>query len=143
MTEDTANRIDIPENQIDRETAENEFERWASAMKIKLDRTGLDENERRDIAEDKDQIIQCIMRGQIEINDNDLLVYHPEGGRPLTFHRPRGSDLVVMDKKKKTADFGKINASLATITRTSEVTFAKMYTSDLQMCQLIWSLFLV
>jgi len=48
-----------------------------------------------------------------------------------------------MDKKKKTADFGKINASLATITRTSEVTFAKMYTSDLQMCQLIWSLFLV
>lgn len=143
MNEENIKKADIPQTMIDRETAENEFERWVDAMKIKIDRSGMDENDRRDIAEDREQIVSLIMEGRIEINDNDLLVFQPEEGRAVTFYRPRGGDLVVMDKKKKNADLGKINASMAAVTRTSEPTFAKMFSSDYQICQVIWSLFLV
>jgi len=131
------------ESVVDAETAGAEFDRWASAMKLNLKRKGIDENERRDIESDRLMIIDCIIGGIVTIGDDGLLTYAPEDGRPFTFHRPRGADLVVMDKKKKHAEMGKVFTSLASITRTSEVTFSKMYHSDLEKCLAIWSLFLV
>ena len=97
---DETSKITIPENAIDRETAENEFDRWVEAMSLDLDQVDFDENDRRDIQIDKERIIRSIQKGKIEINDDGLIVYTPEGGRPLTFHRPKGADLTVMDKKK-------------------------------------------
>lgn len=136
-------KTNVPEFAIDEDTATGEFERWTSAMRIKLDRKGIDENDRKDNDVDKLMVIEQIMEGKIEINENDLLVFHPETGNPLTFHRPQGGDLVCMDRKKKWADMGKINISMAAVTKTSEVTFSKMWSSDYQICQTIWSLFLV
>ena len=127
---------------VNEETATNEFERWATAMRLKLDRLGTDENERRDNEADRQNIIQDIKAGRAYVNDAHLMVYKPENGKEITFYRPRGADLVVMDKKKKSADMGKVITSLASVTRTSEPTFSNMYQSDLDSCLAIWSLFL-
>lgn len=132
----------VPESKIDKETAEIEFDRWASAMRINMNRV-MDENDRRDLLEDKSIVVQGIMEGRVTLDDDDRMVFQPESGNPITFYRPKGGDLVVMDKKKKNADIGKINASLASVCRVPEQTFIGMYINDLQMCQTIWSLFLV
>ena len=127
---------------VDRETASIEFERWAKAMRVNVELEGLDENDRRDIAQDRSIFERAIMDGSLVINDEGLAVFTPEGGDSVTWRKPKGSAFVAMDKKKKSQDFGKIFASMSDITGTSPVTFSKMDVADVKICMAIFTLFL-
>jgi hypothetical protein len=127
---------------VDRETANNEFERWAEAMRVDLDTEGLDENDARDLAKDRSVFVKAVMQGRLVVSEEGLAVFTPEGGDPITFHKPKGNAFTAMDKAKRTQDIGKIFKSMAAITRTAPVTFDKMDVADVKICMTILTLFL-
>jgi hypothetical protein len=130
-------------NKVDRETAENEFERWAEAMDLDLDFDGMDENERRDTESDRRLVIRAIQNGSVIIDEEGALLYTPRKrqlDQPIKFSEPSGAALLVMDKKKKHAEIGKLYASLAELTKTSVLTFSKMHFADLKVVLAVYTL---
>jgi hypothetical protein len=127
---------------VDDETASNEFERWTECMGIDLENV-YDENERRDVEEDRAVITKWIMDGKCIINDDGLLIYTAVTGEEFTFYRLRADAIVSMDKKKKHAEVGKMVLSIAQTTRTSEKMISKLYSQDFMALTRIWSLFLI
>ena len=127
---------------ISKEVAKEEFDRWIKAMRIKIEREGLNLNDVRDNKESAIVIIDTIVEGRIIISDEGILTFITEDNQSIVFHRPKGHMLLAMSKRKQSDDFGKIFASLAEITKTSSITFANMYESDLNVCMEIYGLFL-
>ena len=126
---------------INREQAENEFERMADAMRLDLDPEGIDENERRDMEGDRRTFVKAIVRGDLVLDDDLRPVFTPEGGDPLTFYPPKGSSLMAADKKKEGHDVAKTYAILGELTRAPAVTFSKMDFPDLKVCVAVMGLF--
>jgi hypothetical protein len=132
------------ENACDRQTAENEFDRWCEAMRIDMDMDGLDANDARDKALDKRTFVKAMMEGRLIVDEEGRAVFTPEGddAKPLTFYKAKGSALAAMDKAKKTEDIGKIYKSMGEMTRTGAVNFSKMDVADTKICMAIATLFL-
>jgi hypothetical protein len=128
---------------VDRQTAEQEFERFAEAMDLDLDFTGLDENDRRDSERDRQIFVKAVMVGRLAVDADGRPVFTPKGGATaITFGEPKGHALVAMDNVKKSRDVGKMFASMADMTGTSAATFSGMGMADLKICMAIWTLFL-
>lgn len=127
---------------VDRETASNEFDRWARAMKLRLNRVR-NENDKRDLEEDRAALIDLIMEGTAVVNERGQMLYNREDGDPLTFYRPRGQEIAEMDRKKSTDDIGKMHALIGAVTRTSPKTASTLYSNELLDCSMIVGLFLV
>ena len=129
--------------QVDRETAERDFDRYAEMNDIDLDLEGLDENDKIDTQNQIQIIIKAIMRGQCRINEDGSATYTTKNGKELTFSDPGAPAWTAMDKKKEHRLFSKMCAGLAVMTKTSEATFTGMKSSlDIKFCQAIYTLFL-
>jgi len=132
------------ENVCDRATAVAEFERWADFSDIDLAPEGIDENERGGFERDRMVVIRAIEKGRAIVDEEgQITVVCKHSEDRITFHIPEGSAYIVMDKKKRSSDFGKLFASLGSMTNTAPVRFAKIKQPDLKICIAIWSLFLV
>lgn len=129
------------ENKIDRETAEREFDRFMDAMDLDTDSSAWDEDDRKSFDQQKDRIVRAIQNGSLVVNDDGEPVY-TTGAETLTFHEPKGSALMAMDRRKKGEDVGKFYATMADITGTNAKTFALMKNRDLKVCMAITALFL-
>lgn len=128
---------------VDNETAENEFDRWIRAMRIKFDRPYMDENDRKDNRESKGVILEMIQEGRVVVDDEGQLKFNTENEGWITFYRPKGNVIAEMDKVKKTSDVGKLYAAMGALTRTSKGMFStKLWKSDVDICQEIFYLFL-
>lgn len=132
------------ENKIERETAEDEFDRWVEAMRIEMDPEGLDENDRNDNTRNKFIVLKQIEKGFITICEEGQLHFEPEGGGgPFTFREPNGDALAKTDMKKPNANDAKTNAVLGTLARTSPIHFgSKLKWADKKVCMAVMNLFL-
>jgi hypothetical protein len=147
---DEAKKVIVPERSaataqdgtVDKETAENEFDRWTRAMRIKMDRVR-NTNDRSDLEEDKALIVELIMEGTATVDEEGRLVYHSEDGKHLTFYRSKGEQIAEIDKVKKTDQVKQGYALAGAITRTSAKTIAGLYTNEIPEVTTIASLFLV
>ena len=128
---------------VDRQTAEQEFQVIADKLRLDFDTEGLDENEVRDREQDRIKIIKAIQKGYITTDEKGILTFHPSDGDPIVWFRPNGKALMAMDKKKKSADVGKMYASMAAMTSASFTTFEDMDIADMDICLSIWTLFLI
>ena len=130
---------------VDEDTATAEFDRFMEMMDIDVDPAGMDDEDKVDFGRHKGLLVKVIRRGSLVINDKGEPVFTPqrgEGGSPITFHEPKGSAIMAMDRKKRGHDVGKMFASIADMTGTSSSTYSNMYSSDLKICLAIATLFL-
>jgi len=128
---------------IDRPTAENEFNRFKEAMRLRLNREGMDENDRRDVNEDVEIIIGEIMAGRVSIDDDGRATLHLAEGDPLTFNKPNGRAVAVIDKKKESHKVGQQYAVIGAITNTAPSVIAGLDWADIDVCASIIGLFFV
>src|SRR4051812_44161965 len=84
------------------EVAESEFQRWADAMRIDLDPTGLDSDDLKTLDAHRRKMIKALQRGALTIDDSGQAIYAPEtkGVSPLTFYKPTAAVLMSMDESK-------------------------------------------
>lgn len=123
--------------------AEKDFDRFVETHRIDMELEGADENDVRDKLLLKAKCLAAMKRGELVIEDDGTPVLTPPGGEPIRFYRPNGYALVAMDRKKEHASGGKLFASLAALTGQNESLFSKLHAADIQVCQALWSLFLV
>lgn len=130
------------------EVAESEFARWSEAMDLarKLDPAGLDNDDKKSLADSKKIITDAMIFGGLVVNDDGEFVYTPKVGddkSPITFHEPDGAAIMAVDQigKSGTHDITKMVAILAVMTKQSRPRFARLKNRDWTVCQAIFSLF--
>lgn len=136
----------MTEYKVDRQTAENEFDRFLDSMDIDGDTSQMSEEDRNGFQSQRQTVISAIMKGHLVINESGEPVLEPRtvevpDGR-ITFHEPQGASYMAMDMKKKGHDVGKMFALMGEMTKQPPKVFANMKQRDLKICQAISVLFL-
>lgn len=131
------------EDKISAEVAEDEFERFAVGMDLDVDPAGLDEEDKKSLADSKRRFIRAVRTGQLVVNDNCEPVLSPTGGgKPIVFHEPRGAALMATDQKKKGHDMARTFAVMGAMTNESPSRFSELANRDLKICTAIFALFM-
>ena len=134
------------ENKIALEVAEQEFNRFASAMDLDINTEGMSADEKRDFTVQRDRLVKAVQSGALVVNDDGEPVFTPQRAgddvKPITFHEPTGASYLAMDRKKVGEDMAKLFSTMADVTKTSSGIFSKMKNSDLKVCMAIITLFL-
>lgn len=132
-------------DKVDKEVAENEFNRFVECMDLDVDPSGMDEDDKKGFFQQKDRIIAAIQSGALVIGDAGEPTYTPQRTRdtsPITFYEPTGASLMAMDRKKKSEDVAKLYSAMGDMTKTHASVFSKMKMADLKVCMAITTLFL-
>lgn len=130
---------------IDREFAEQEFDRWVEDMGLDLDPEGMDDEDKAGLKLNKDKMVRALQRGSLVVNENGEMEFTPQVDSnvgALTFHMMTGASLMAMDRKKSTHDFARLFGVMADMTKSNAAVFANMASPDLQICTAIVTLFL-
>lgn len=131
---------------IDVETAEGEFDRFATAARLKLDRVR-NENSRRDLEEDRQYFIEEVVDGRITVDDNGWPSIHTDHDneklKKITFsRRPKGSAWTAMDRVKKDKEMSKIYAAMGAACGLTGKELENLDAVDLESVQTVFMLFL-
>ena len=97
---------------ISQAVAEEEFERFCKAARLKMDRVR-DQLSQKDIKADKQYFIEELMEGRITVDSDGWPTVHTENEAlpEIVFNkRPTGKSLMAMDKKKSGQDAAKMFA---------------------------------
>ena len=93
--------------QVEKEVAQNEFERLAAAADVDIDVTNMTEEDAADVNDIQSLVTSAIERGVLSVDDKGQAVLSVTEGNPITFRVPKGSDLMIManasDTKRMTA----------------------------------------
>lgn len=124
------------------EVAEAEFERFLDSMDIERDASRMDAEEKSSFEDIKRKFTRQVQLGKLVVDAQGQPVFTTSTGSTITFHEPTGASFMAMDSKKKGADFAKMCAVLADMTRVDASTYAKMPNRDFKVCQMLVTLFL-
>ncbi len=124
------------------EVAEAEFTRFAEAMDLDLDKSKMDADDQKSLAEVKAKVLRAMEDGRLVIDEKGQPVFTPHSGAAITFYEPTGASFMAMDSKKKGQDIAKMYAVMADMTHVDAKVFATMANRDLKVCQAVVSLFL-
>lgn len=127
---------------VDRETAENEFDRFIDINEIDLGDEDIGAEDQKDITRSKRRMIAAIMEGRMAVDSEGCIEFTLSDGQELKFKQPTGEAYSAMDTRKSGHDIAKAYASMAAMTGRSPVLFNKMKFRDLKICFDVWSLFL-
>lgn len=129
---------------VDRKTSEKEFDRFVEAMNIDMELIMMDENERGEARQSRERMIRAIEKGKMVVNEDGCAVCVGLGFRDadLIFYKPKGAELLAMDRKKEHQTVGKMYSLLGAVTRTSDSLFAKMDYEDVKLCQAVVGFFM-
>lgn len=127
---------------VSEEVAARDFERFVEGMGLDLDETGLDEDDRKGLSENRRKVIRAIMKGNLVIDDEGRAVFTPvSGGDAITFSEPKGKIYLAMDQGKRDHLGEKMNKAMADLTGQPPVRFANMPLRDHKVCTAITNLF--
>lgn len=122
--------------------AESEFRRFVDEMELDVDPAMMDEDERKAFDLLRRRLLDALRRGQLVIDKEGRPVFTPTGAtESITFNRPRGKDLLAMDRHKAYAERAKTFTVMAEITKAPRELFENMAGRDLRICLSITSLF--
>ena len=132
-------------NEVAKEVAEQEFNRFAEEMDLDLDISSMDAEDLTAFNKQKNRIIRAIERGHLVINENGEAVYTPNNNRskhadPITFHERTGASLMAMDGKKKGHDVAKTYAVMADMCKVHPNVFAGLAGTDVKICEALFAL---
>jgi hypothetical protein len=133
------------ENQVSRDVAEVEFDRFAEEMDLDVDESRMDAEDRTAFDKQKNRIICAIERGHLVINEDGEAVYTPHHRKTkqreaITFHERSGASLMAQDGKKKNQEVGKTYAIMGDMCKVHPSVFANMYGTDIKTCEAIYAL---
>jgi hypothetical protein len=121
------------------EVAEAEFIRWADAMRIDLDVTGLDADDVKSLEQNKRRVIKALQCGALVIDDAGQAIYTPgtTGVSALTFHKPTAAVLMSLDESKADQSMHRQQNLIAAITRAPKSVLARLEMADHGDCKAI------
>lgn len=126
---------------IEKEVAQNEFERWASAWRIEVDESELNEEDAQSLNEQRSKIVKAIERGYLTVSeDGTELVLNTNKG-DVTFKEPTGAAYLAMDQHKNknmASSFGFMGA----MTGTPAKYWSSVRGADLKIAQAVTAIFL-
>lgn len=126
---------------IEKEVAQNEFERWASAWRIEIDESELNEEDAQSLNEQRSKIVKAIERGYLTVSeDGTELVLNTNKG-DVTFKEPTGAAYLAMDQHKNknmASSFGFMGA----MTGTPAKYWSSVRGADLKIAQAVTAIFL-
>lgn len=127
------------EEKMSAEVAEAEFQRWAAAMRLDLDQTGLSADDIQSLEQNKRRLVKALRSGSLVIDDSGQAVYSPgtAGMKPLTFVKPTVVELLALDEHKHDQPIHKIQNIVAVITRTPRGVISKFDLQDYGDCKAI------
>jgi hypothetical protein len=129
---------------ISRETAEADFQRFADMARLDMEKPR-NENDRRDIEEDKETFIYYVAKGSITVDDEGYPTVKTESEDlpAIRFgRRPRVTSLRAMDKCKKSNENGKMLAMMGETLMIPAAKFNTLEYSDFEKVSLVFGLFL-
>lgn len=133
-------------NPISKDVAEAEFERFLEAMDLveRINSSRLDEEDKKKLAEIRDNVVSAIESGRLVIDGEGCPVYTPKLGdtKAIKFSEPDGAVVMAMDRVKQGHTIAKANAVLGAMTGEGPQRFAKMKQRDLRVCNDLLTLFL-
>lgn len=135
----------MAENKISVEMAEQEFDRFAEAMDLDFDTSGMDADDVKGFEHNKSIITKAIQKGALIVDEDGQPVYTPQRTKdikPIIFHEPTGASLMAMDGGKKTEDVKKLYHVMADVTKRDAKLFSSMKMADLKICMAVITLFL-
>jgi hypothetical protein len=113
------------------EVAEAEFERFCKALRLRKALAGVSSDARVDV-------LSAMQDGRLVVDEKGRLVFRPlDDGDPLTFHPPRGADLMAMDQKPEGQKIAALHAVAASLTRDHEKRFSNM---DLRDAEIVYAI---
>jgi hypothetical protein len=130
---------------IDKETAEQEFERFCETQRIDIDFEDFDDDDLKSFNQQKNRIIKALRRGQMVVDENGVaaLTVESESGESIySFAKPRGRMLLAMDRAKKGQDMKAMFDMMGDLCKVNPVMFSKMDAEDAKICMAVASLFL-
>jgi len=137
------------EDRIGPDVAESEFQRWVDAMYLtqKLDPTRLDAEERKNLAQQKNVILDALVRGDLVVNEDGCFVFTPSGEKEsrgaITIPEPTWDHLRTgTDGKGENAGQGKMMGMFSKVTQIPEERLKKLKLRDVAVCQAVMALFL-
>jgi len=138
----------MSEEVVNRETAESDFERFATAWCLDTDTASMPEEDSDTFADLKRKIVSVISGGYLAVSDDgEQLCYQlrfptTEGLTELMMRVPPGSAQVAFDKLKDRQKIGKLNAYMAAMCKTNPAVFSRMDGRDLKIVQAVATIFL-
>ena len=135
----------VPENKVNQEMAESDFDRFTEAMDLDLDTSEMDAEDLTAFGKQKSKIVKAIMLGSLVVNDKGEAVYTPRNERSkykeaLTFHERTGASLMAMDGTKKNHDVTKTYKVLGNMCKVHPSTFAGLVGIDVKICEALFAL---
>ena len=129
--------------QVATDVCELEFERFAKAMDLDVDEDAMDKEDLDAFHNNKRILILAMESENLVVTDIGELMYRPKEGddSPITFHEPKGGDLMAQDGKKDGHDVAKSFAVMAAMTRQPAKRFSGMVRRDQKVCNAILVLF--
>jgi len=133
------------ENKVDKEVAEQEFDRFTEAMDLDLDTSEMDAEDLTAFNKQKSKIVKAIILGSLVVNEHGEAVYTPRNERSkfkeaLTFHERTGASLMAMDGKKKNHDVTKTYKVLGDMCKVHPNIFAGLVGIDVKICEALFAL---
>lgn len=143
----------MTEYRVDKETARNEFDRWAGSWDIDTDTDDMTDDDREAYGVASGSLVRAIRRGILSISEDGTPTYTPRfantegagaGGdaAPLEFKVPKGDAALSWDKHKDNQNVHKLNAYMARMVGKDPKFFARMDERDAKVCRAIVLLFL-
>lgn len=133
---------------IDKETAEDEFQRFCDDWEIDSDTSGMSEDDQTGFESQKSQIVKAIRLGRMIINNDRTLTYifsdfsDKNKGEEIIIKRPKGSSYMEMDGFKDNQLIRKTYSVLAAMTGKEVRYFSNIDGGDLKPLQAVITLFL-
>jgi hypothetical protein len=124
-----------------RDAAEAEFSRFLTLNRLKV--RSLEQESRAQFEELRGRFVECLQDGTLTVDEKGRPTYTPidDIGTPITFSRPKGASIMVMDREK--GEQRRARAMLAELTGQDASRFAKMDLADVRVLESIEMLFLV
>lgn len=134
-------------DQVSKEVAEAEFERFCDEMGLDVDTSVMDDDDKKGIAVARGRFVKAVRAGRLSVDDEGVptfIVKGADGDDPIevTFPEPRGAALLASDRGKKGHDVAKMFLLMAQLTGKEAKFFSDMRQRDLSVCMAITNLFL-
>ena len=130
---------------IDKETAENEFDRFVECMDLDVNTADMDAEDLTAFNKHKNRIVRAVMQGSLMINGSGEAVYTPSHPKTkhsdsFTFHEHSFGSLMAMDRTKRGHDVGKTCAVMAEMCGVHKNVIAGLVGIDAKICMALFSL---
>lgn len=132
---------------VDKDTAENDFQRFIDGADLDFDIDKMDEEDRTAAEKNKNRLVRAITNGHLTVDEKGIPTFTPYNTGsgytdPITFESPTGADFMAMDATKARKIIAKTHLVMAGMSGLPPGIFARLKGEDYKVCQAIFLFFM-